>query len=122
MPEAVRLARVVLVIITDGQENASREFRKDQIGKMIAEKQAKLDWQFVFLSADLNAINDAIAVGVQRVSAMAFDKDTRGTRAAWSSTSRRVAEYRSGTAKSIEFTEEDRAEQAAEQARQEKAV
>ena len=42
MPEAVRPSRVVMVVITDGQENASREFRKDQIAKMIAEKQEKL--------------------------------------------------------------------------------
>lgn len=38
-----RPARVVMVIITDGQENASREFRKDQIEKMIKEKQEKSD-------------------------------------------------------------------------------
>lgn len=117
MPEAVRPSRVVMVIITDGQENASREFRKDQIGKMIAEKQTKQDWQFVFLSADLNAINDAMAVGVRPMAAMAFDKDARGTRAAFASTSDRLLKVRSGAAPYVEFTEEDRAEQAAEQAR-----
>jgi hypothetical protein len=117
MPEAVRPARVVMVIITDGQENASREFRKEQIASMIKEKQEKLDWQFVFLSADLNAINEALAAGVQPAAAMAFDKDAQGTRAAWASTSRRVAAFRIGRAERIEFTDEDRAEQAAERAR-----
>jgi len=117
MPEAVRPSHVVMVIITDGQENASREFRRDQIGKMIAEKQAQ-DWQFVFLSADLNAINDAMAVGVRPTAAMAFDKDAQGTRAAWASTSQHVLKVRSGVAPHVEFTEEDRAQQAAEQARQ----
>lgn len=117
MPEAVRPSRVVMVIITDGQENASREFRKEQIGKMIAEKQTKLDWQFVFLSADLAAINDALAVGVRSTAAMAFDKDSQGTRAAWASTSQRVLKVRSGAADRVEFTEEDRAQQAAEQTR-----
>jgi hypothetical protein len=117
MPEAVRPARVVMVIITDGQENASREFRKEQIARMIKEKQEKLDWQFVFLSADLNAIGDALDVGMRAAAAMAFDKDAQGTRAAFAATSRHVVAYRMAEAPSIAFTEEDRAEQAAEQAR-----
>lgn len=117
MPEAVRPSRVVMVIITDGQENASREFRKDQIAKMIAEKQSKQDWQFVFLSADLNAINDAMAVGVRPMATMVFDKDSQGTRSAWASTSQRILRVRAGAADHIEFTDEDRAQQAAEKAR-----
>ena len=117
MPEAVRPARIVMVIITDGQENASREFRKEQIARMIKEKQAKLDWQFVFLSADLGAITDALAAGVQPAAAMAFDKDARGTRSAWAAAGRHVAEYRSGLVERVEFTEEDRAEQSNEKAR-----
>lgn len=117
MPEAVRPSRVVMVIITDGQENASHEFRRAQIGEMIAEKQAKQDWQFVFLSADLAAINDALAVGVRLAAAMAFDKDSEGTRSAWSSISHSVLKVRSGVAKQIEFTDEDRARQSAEKAR-----
>ena len=75
--------RVVMVIITDGQENASREFKKDQVQKMILEKQEQMDWQFVFLSADMDAINEALAQGIQPKSAMAFSKNKEGTRAAW---------------------------------------
>ncbi len=117
MPEAVRPSRVIMVIITDGQENASREFRKNQIARMIAEKQSKQDWQFVFLSADLDAIDDAMAVGVRPMATMAFDKDSQGTHAAWISTSQRILKVRAGAANYVEFTEEDRAQQAAEQER-----
>ncbi|MBK8797092.1 MAG: VWA domain-containing protein [Anaerolineales bacterium] len=118
MPEAVRPSRVVMVVITDGQENASREFRKDQIAKMIAEKQEKLDWQFVFLSADLDAINDALAAGVRSAAVMAFDKNEQGTRSAWASTSSRILRARANAAERVEFTEEDRAKQAAEKERE----
>ena len=89
MPE-----RVVMVIITDGKENASREFKKDVVQKMIKEKQEENDWQFVFLSADLDAIQDAIETGIQMKSAMAFDKDAQGTASAWSSASARISDYR----------------------------
>ncbi len=79
MPDAERPARIVMVIITDGQENASREFRKEQVAKMIKSKQEQFDWQFVFLSADLAAITDALASGVYaRISAIAFDKERAG--------------------------------------------
>jgi len=64
---------VVFVVITDGQENSSKEFRRDQIVKMINEKQEKDDWQFVFLSADLESINDALAYGFTGKSVMSYD-------------------------------------------------
>jgi len=115
--EDERPARVVMVIITDGQENASREFRKEQIEKMIRDKQAKLDWQFVFLSADLAAIEEALSSGVSPSSAMAFDKDARGTQAAWSSASARIADYRAERSQGVAFTEEDRDQQASEKRR-----
>ena len=117
MPDAERPARIVMVIITDGQENASREFRKEQVAKMIKSKQEQFDWQFVFLSADLAAITDALASGVRAASAIAFDKNVQGTQAVWHSTGQRVAAFRAGVAERVEFTEEDRAQQQADKAR-----
>ncbi|MEJ2758662.1 MAG: hypothetical protein P8046_09300, partial [Anaerolineales bacterium] len=111
MDEDERPMRVVMVIITDGQENASREFNKNQIQKMIKEKQEKLDWQFVFLSADLDAIRDAVNTGIRSQSAMAFSKDAQGTAAAWSSASARISEFRSDRSKDVSFTDEDRDKQ-----------
>ena len=63
-----RPARAIIAIITDGAENASREFTKAMIVDRIAAKR-KDGWQFVFLSADLEAINEA--VGHTRVAASA---------------------------------------------------
>ena len=120
LKEAEGPARVVMVIITDGQENASREFRKDQIEKMIREKQEKLDWQFVFLSADLNAIGDAIQSGVPSASIMSHDLSERGVGAAWASLSRSVSEYRAGFTEDVSFNEEDRAQQESEKKRRQR--
>jgi hypothetical protein len=117
MPAKDRPARVVMVVITDGQENASREFSKGQVEKMIKAKQAKADWQFVFLSADLAAIGDAVRSGVKGCSAMAFDKDARGTMAAWLSTSERIADYRSARTPDVAFSQEDRDQQENEKKR-----
>jgi hypothetical protein len=109
--EDERPSRVVMVLITDGQENASREFRKDQIEKMIKEKQEKSAWQFVFLSADLDAIRDALESGVRAASTLAHDKDSHGVGAAWAALSRSISDYRSGHQEDVSFTDEDRAKQ-----------
>lgn len=114
MESADRPSRVVMVIITDGQENASREFRKEQITRMIRDRQEKDDWQFVFLSADLSAIQDAVEQGIRPASAMSFRKDKKGTTEAWKSVSSRVHDYRTGRTDQIEFTQEDRDQQDSE--------
>lgn len=117
MAEEERPSRVVMVIITDGQENASHEFRKDQIEKMIKDKQEKAAWQFVFLSADLAAIGDALASGVRAASVMGHDKDGHGTQAAWAALSRSIADYRAGHKEDVSFTDEERAQQKIEKKR-----
>ncbi|MDX1604606.1 MAG: hypothetical protein R3202_00355 [Candidatus Competibacterales bacterium] len=112
-PEA-RPARVVMAVITDGHENASREFSKDQVQKMIQARQKADDWQFVFLSADLAAIDEALASGVSAASAMAYDKNAEGTAAAWASVSVRIADYRAARSESVSFSDEDRDQQDSE--------
>jgi len=114
LEEDQRPERVVMVVITDGQENASREFKKDMVPKMIKQKQEKNDWQFVFLSADLEAIQDAIETGVRMQSAMAFDKDAQGTAAVWESASARISDYRAARSKDVSFKDEDRKKQDSE--------
>jgi len=101
-------AKVVVAIVTDGQENASREFNKAQIVKMIEEKTKKNDWQFVFLSSDLNAIRDAEGYGFDIQMSLAYDKDSQGTRNAFSVLSKNAADYRSNKKKKMDFDLNDR--------------
>lgn len=117
MPAGEKPDQVVFVIITDGQENSSREFTKAQVMKLLAEKQEQDKWQFVFLSADLTALNDAMDYGFQAPAAMSFDKDAQGTAAVFSSLAKNVSIYRAQEAEAVIFHEEDRAQQRSEQAR-----
>jgi hypothetical protein len=94
MKEDDRPSQVVMVIITDGQENSSKEFRKDQIVKMIKNRTDNDGWQFVFLSADMAAIGDAVSYGMQRDATMYFDKTARGTAQALSHLSVEVSAFR----------------------------
>lgn len=106
--EEDRPSRVMMVVITDGRENSSREFRKDQIEKMIKERIDKDDWQFVFLSSDLAAIGDARSVGVRGESTLLFRKNGKGTSKAWASLSSRTSDYRSARNKRVDFDQKDR--------------
>lgn len=108
LKEDDRPSKVVFAVVTDGQENSSREFRKDQVEKMIKEKTEKSDWQFVFLSADLAAIGDARSVGIRPAAMLAFQKDQIGSRRAWESLSKQTSDYRSDRKKKFGFDEGDR--------------
>jgi len=73
MPATQRPSKVLLVIQTDGYENASREFRAQQIQEMIAHQRDKYGWQFVFLGANQDAIMSAAKFGIPAASALSVD-------------------------------------------------
>jgi len=108
LKEDDRPSKVVVVVVTDGQENSSREFRKEQIEKMVKEKTEKRDWQFVFLSADLSAIGDARGVGISADAVLLFEKNRSGNESAWNSLSAQTSNFRSARKKKIGFDPEDR--------------
>lgn len=114
--EADRPEQIVVVFITDGQENSSREYHLEQVRKMIDGKK-KAGWQFVFLSADLDAVHESAAMGVCHRQSMSFDKNQMGTRAVFSSLSDKICSYRSMEAKEVVFSPEDRAAQESESKR-----
>jgi uncharacterized protein YegL len=66
MPEEERPALVVFVIVTDGLENASHEFTKEQIRKMIECQQKVYSWQFTYLGANQDAFAEAGGLGITR--------------------------------------------------------
>jgi hypothetical protein len=108
MSDAERPSKVIMVVVTDGKENASREFNKKQIETMIKDKQDKNNWQFVYLSADLAAIDEARSMGMHGSASLLFHKTGKGMNDAWKSASHRAAEFRRNANHSIRFKDEDR--------------
>lgn len=116
MPENDRPAKVVMVIITDGQENASREFDKAKIDAMIREQRDKWNWEFVFLGANQDAISTAASLGIGAKSSMTYAANAQGTSAAFAATSRNLSAMRCQVSQgnlmaSVNYTEADREEQ-----------
>jgi len=102
-----RPAKIVFVVVTDGQENASQEFRKDQIEKMIKARTEQNHWQFVFLSADLAAIEDAGSLGFANRAMQPFAKTQDGVVGVWHCLARNVQDFREDRKDNIDFTSDD---------------
>lgn len=99
--------KVIFVIVTDGEENASREFSAAQIRKMIDEKTTSAGWQFVFLSSDLRALEEAESVGFKDDARLHFKKSATGTRGAWRHLSSASSGFRKGSKKQVDFSDKD---------------
>lgn len=107
LKKEARPEKVVVVIITDGQENASREFNKEKIVKMINKKKEEKNWQFVFMSSDLDAIEDAKNFGVNSKSTLSLDKDGLSYPTIFAVLSDEIVDYRKSNKDEIEFPDNE---------------
>lgn len=110
MAEEARPANVIVVILTDGDENSSREFNAEQIHKMINLQRDTYNWTFIFLGANQDAIKTGASLGVAAASSMTYANNQLGTKQAFRSVSAHVSHTRSGQA-NVGFTAEDRQNQ-----------
>lgn len=84
--------KVIFVIITDGMENASREFTKTKVKQMISDKQEKSGWDFIYLGANIDAAEEAGAIGVKKANAVTYRNTESGVRANYDAVSAYVKE------------------------------
>lgn len=94
--EQARADKVMFVIITDGMENASREFRYSQIKRMIENQKTKYNWEFLFLGANIDAIEAAAKFGINADRSVNFHADAQGTRLNYETVCCAVSEFREG--------------------------
>jgi len=73
-----RAEKVLFVITTDGMENSSREFSYDNIKTMIERQKTGYNWEFIFLGANIDAVEVAGRFGIQRNRAQTFHNDSEG--------------------------------------------
>ena len=77
--EEDRPERTLLVITTDGMENASRHYDLRRVRAMIERQKARFGWEFLFLGANIDAVDTAARLGIDADRAANFHCDARGT-------------------------------------------
>ena len=108
---------VVFVIITDGYENASKEYDQSKVFKLIEDKK-KDGWNFLFLAANQDAIKAGGAMGINAGNSMTFNANDASNSKMYMNFSSKISNYRSAkmdanissaaVADALSFTEEDR--------------
>lgn len=87
--------KVLFVIITDGEENASRQFTREHVRDLVETQQSAYGWKFIFLGANIDAITTAQYFSIPDCAAQNFHADSRGARTMFMALSGLASEFRS---------------------------
>ena len=84
----------VFVIMTDGMENASHRYSSDEVKAMVSRQKKKYGWEFLFLGANIDAVETARRYGIQEDRAVTFHNDSVGTQLNYEAVSDAVSQVR----------------------------
>lgn len=112
LPEEERPERVLFITITDGEENASKEFTNETLKELITEQETKYSWQFTYLGANQDSFGVARNMGVKFNKSMNYDASSLGIGKMFSKLSSATTRYRSVassnlTSDSFAYTEDE---------------
>lgn len=89
-----RPEKTLFVITTDGMENASKRYSYEKVQAMIKKEQEKYGWEFIFIGANIDAVQEAKRFGIRRERAVNYVHDEIGTEAVYRSVSKAVCAMR----------------------------
>lgn len=92
--EDYRAEKVMFVIITDGAENASRFYSAQEVKEMIQRKKERYGWEFIFLGANIDAVETAGRFGIDADRAVDYVPDGKGTELNFQMMSDTIASFR----------------------------
>ena len=87
-------AHTMFIITTDGMENASRKYTADRVKQMIERQKEKYGWEFLFIGANIDAVETAARYGIDRDRAVNYNADGQGTKIVYESVSKAVCRVR----------------------------
>ena len=98
--------KVIFVITTDGMENASREYNRAMVKKLIERQEKEYGWEFIFLGANIDAVEFAENIGIRADRAANYHADSKGIKANYEAINEAVCCMRAN----IEFCDEWKAD------------
>jgi hypothetical protein len=94
MPESERPDKVIMAILTDGLENASKDYTYERVSEMIRHQSGKYNWEFVFLAANQDAMASAARISIAAQDAYSFAATGEGVQVAYATLSSEVSRRR----------------------------
>lgn len=91
-PEHARPGAVIVMIITDGHENASSEFTHAMVAGLIKEQESKWNWRFAFMGSA--GLGDAVQIGISTTSSAHYAPNTAGVQGMYARSSKGIGAYR----------------------------
>ncbi len=98
-----RPEHTVFVITTDGMENASRIYTAERVKQMIERQKNKYGWEFLFLGANIDAVEIAARFGIDRNRAVNYHSDSVGTKLNYEVVSEAIRRKRTGDAIPVDW-------------------
>ena len=87
-------ARTLFVITTDGMENASRRYDAPEVKRMIERQKERYGWEFLFIGANIDAVETASRYGIAPNRAVNYHADKKGTGVVYEAVSKAVTMFR----------------------------
>jgi len=107
LPKGERPEKTLCVILTDGKENSSQKFTKDQIREKVSEMKEDFNWEFIFLAANEEAAFNAETMGISRGNAYSFTNSSSGLKDAYLGVSHATKVYRHSKSVKVENLMDD---------------
>lgn len=104
LPEDSKPSKVLIIIVTDGEENASKEFSAENIKEIIKTQESVYSWNFTYLGANQDAVLAGSKFGTRVSNTLDYEANERGVKAAFVTLSAATANYRTDTSKGSSFT------------------
>ncbi len=86
--------KTVIVIITDGMENASAEYSYKKVKAMVELQKAEFCWEFIFLGANIDAAETAGRFGVNSERVVNYHADSEGLKTSYNAVTNAASEFR----------------------------
>ena len=96
----------IFVITTDGMENASRKYSSEKVKSMIERQKEQYGWEFLFIGANIDAVETAAQYGIDRDRAVNYNADEVGTHILYESVSAVVGNVRANKCISKDWSDE----------------
>ena len=103
MPEEARPSKVIVLVVTDGEENSSRKFTLEQIKDKVTHQREVYNWEFVFMGANIDAITAGTSLGFSAHNSVQYDATNVGTQSLYRSVSAGMTSYRSSVGPRADF-------------------